>query len=136
MTAKEYLERPGLLQEEIRRRERRIRLLRDMARRVTPQWKEICVQSAPDPCRGQAFLDEIVDLEREIAALDEDRGRALEDLGLRLSRMEDPALAELLALRYLDGLDWPEIARKLCLCESWVFKLHRRALDVLPLPGE
>jgi len=39
-----------------------------------------------------------------------------------------PMTREVILMRYVDGMDWPEIAYKLGYSDSYIFSLHRKAL--------
>ena len=134
MNVREFLSRPSELEREIGRKRFRIESLRRLAERVTPSLQEVRVRSSPDPARMQAFLAEIADEEQEIVRLEEERLRALTETALAVTRLPDGRLSRLLELRYLEGLGWQEIALRLDYCASTVFRMHKRALELLPLP--
>ena len=135
MTAREYLSRPFLLQQEIDRKAQRITFLRRQSTRLSAAPKQDRVQSTPDPARMQAFLAEAADEEREILRLEEERKQALVDSALVISLLPGQTQVAVMELRYLERRDWDEIARQLSLCESSVYRQHRSALiflDALP----
>ena len=51
MTAKEYLQRPKQIVQEIRRKQGRIETLKRLATRLGPEMSGIRVQTTPDPAR-------------------------------------------------------------------------------------
>jgi DNA-directed RNA polymerase specialized sigma24 family protein len=48
-----------------------------------------------------------------------------------ISRLESPRLRLLLSARYLEGLNWREMADRFSLSESRLYQLHRMALALL-----
>ena len=135
MTAREYLRRPFLLQQEIDRKTRRVSFLRRRSTRLTAAPKQDRVRSTPDPARMQAFLAEAADEEREILRLENEQKEALIDSALVISLLPEETLVMLMEMRYLERRNWDDIARTLSLCENSVYRLHRRAmifLDALP----
>ena len=128
----EILLRPEALRREILRRGERVETLRRLAGRMTPRLSPVRVRTSPDPGRLQALLDDAADEEREILRLEQELDEAVQDTALFISALPDRRMALLLELRYLDGRGWPEIAELLHYSESWTFKLHLRALSLLP----
>ena len=136
MTVQEFLCRPNMLQQEIERKRRRIDFLRRQAERLTRLLQDVRIRSSPDPALMQALLAEAADEEQEIFRLEEERKQALVGIMLAISLVPDARHARLLELRYLDGAGWSEIAEYLFCGTDWVYKLHRAALESLPLPPE
>ena len=132
MTAQEFMRRPGELRREIARRQERIETLRRLAGRSAPLLRDVRVQSSPDPGRMQALLDDAADEEREIRRLEQAVREAEEEILMAVSRLPDRNLARLMELRYLDGLDWQEVAGLMHYSDTWIFRLHRKALRLLP----
>jgi DNA-directed RNA polymerase specialized sigma24 family protein len=50
--------------------------------------------------------------------------------------VEDPRLAEVLELYYIDGFTWEQVAERMGLDPRWVFRLHGRALLMVRVPEE
>ena len=117
MTAKEYLQRPKQIVQEIRRKQGRIETLKRLATRLGPEMSDIRVQTTPDPARIQGFLAEAADEEREIA------------------RLPNEEMARILERRYLDEWTWEEIIEEMDISRTQVYERHRIALDILtPAP--
>ena len=134
MNAREFLTRPEALRRQIERKRYRIDTLRRLAENAPPPLREVRVCSSPDPARMQALLAEAADEEQDVRLLEEDLGRVLTEVMLAVSALPEPRLSRVLELRYLDALPWEEISLQMNLCQSVVFRLHRRALSLLPLP--
>ena len=136
MTAREYLERPDAIQEEIRRKQIRIRVLRRLATRFTPEISGVRVKSSPDAARMQTFLAAAADEEREIVSLEERRKQALSESALLISRLPEEKMIRIMEMRYLDKRCWEEITDRMGIGASTVYRLHRLALDILTPPPE
>ena len=139
MTAKEYLQRPKQIVQEIRRKQGRIETLKRLATRLGPEMSDIRVQTTPDPARIQGFLAEAADEEREIALLEEKLQEALCDSARLIARLPDEKMARILEMRYLDKQMWEDICEtmeaEMDTGRTRVFELHRTALDILtPAP--
>lgn len=50
--------------------------------------------------------------------------------------VEDPRLAELLELYYIDGYNWEQVAERMGITERWALILHGRALLQVTVPKE
>ena len=132
MTGLELLARAEELRLEIARREERIVTLRNLAAALGRPFRTgPSVRSSPDPGRTQRLVDEAVDEESAVRALKEDLDAALGELALLISLLPDPLSAGVLQLRYLEGLSWQEVLRRIHLSRSRAFDLHRRALGLL-----
>ena len=135
MTAKEYLQRPKQIVQEIRRKQGRIETLKRLATRLGPELSDIRVQTTPDPARIQGFLAEAADEEREIARLEGKLQEALCDSARLIARLPNEEMARILERRYLDEWTWEEIIEEMDISRTQVYERHRIALDILtPAP--
>ena len=135
MTAKEYLQRPKQIVQEIRRKQGRIETLKRLATRLGPEMSDIRVQATPDPARIQGFLAEAADEEREIARLEEKLQEAMCDSARLIARLPNEEMARILERRYLDEWTWEEIIEEMDISRTQVYERHRIALDILtPAP--
>ncbi len=134
MTTIEYLHQPGMIRQEIARKIVRIENLRRYAARLTAPVREVEVQSTPDPARMQAFLSEVADTEKEIDDLRKILEKTLDEIALYLSFLSDPLMHRVMELRYLNCLDWNQIAWQVGYYPTSVYRVHRRALKLLPPP--
>lgn len=48
-----------------------------------------------------------------------------------IDRLDDPVQREVLQHRYLDGLDWREIAERMGYSREWLWRVHRQAVGRL-----
>ena len=135
MTAKEYLQRPKQIVQEIRRKQGRIETLKRLATRLGPEMSDIRVQTTPDPARIQGFLAEAADEEREIARLEGKLQEAMCDSARLIARLPNEEMARILERRYLDEWTWEEIIEEMDISRTQVYERHRIALDILtPAP--
>ena len=134
MTAVEYLLRPKMLRQEIVRKTARVESLRCFAARLTAPVRDVRVRSTPDPARMQAFLSEAADEEKAIAGLQKELEQAMDEIAIYLSFLPDKQMLRIMELRYLECLEWEEIARKAGYFHTSVYRIHKRALDLLPPP--
>ena len=135
MTAKEYLQRPKQIVQEIRRKQGRIETLKRLATRLGPEMSDIRVQTTPDPARIQGFLAEAADEEREIARLEGELQEAMCDSARLIARLPNEEMARILERRYLDEWTWEEIIEEMDISRTQVYERHRIALDILtPAP--
>ena len=135
MTAKEYLQRPKQIVQEIRRKQGRIETLKRLATRLGPELSDIRVQTTPDPARIQGFLAEAADEEREIARLEGKLQEAMCDSARLIARLPNEEMDRILERRYLDEWTWEEIIEEMDISRTQVYERHRTALDILtPAP--
>ena len=81
--------------------------------------------------------DRLIELERRI----NERTRELVRLKLAaidaIRAVEEPRLAELLELYYIDGMTWEQVAERMGYQDvRWVYELHGRALQRVKVPEE
>ena len=136
MTVIEYLSRPQKLRKQIARKLVRVESLRWFASRLTPTVREVEVKSTPDPARMQAFLSEAADEEQAVLRMRKELDRVLDETALYISYIPDSRIVRVMELRYLEGLDWQEIALEMDYFISSVYRVHRKALAMLPPPPE
>lgn len=133
MTAKEYLQSYRDVQREIK----------DLDYRMAQLRLKYAAPSAIEYSDMPKAHNTEHDLSDYIAKMDEmtdymiskyTRLRGIEvDIYLRLDRMEKQEERELLRLRYIDGVTWAEIAKRLCTAERNVYYIHGRALQHFPM---
>ena len=131
MNVPELLSRPGEIRRDIAFRLNRAETLRRTASRMTAVFSDVRVLSTPDPSRFQELLAEAADEEAEALRLGDDLLKAVGDAALAVSALPDGRMAELLRLRYLEGLSWRDTVDRLGWARSLVFRLHRDALALL-----
>ena len=132
MTAKEFLRRA-------REVDRRVDEATERAERLRARLESGRMSSLTGMPRGGGAdwtetADRLIELERVVNA----RTRELVRWKLAaidaIRAVEEPRLAEVLELYYLDGLRWEDVAQRMGLDVRWVYRLHGRALLEVQVP--
>lgn len=117
MTTKEYLS-------QAKQQDRRIGALLERQRR----YHEIGAWRTGGSARMRA-------LEKELdARIDAYALLVLEIEGV-IDGVADPQYRDVLRYRYLNGWNWQRIAERMSFSQDWVWRLHKRALEVLEAQG-
>ena len=134
MTAKEFLRRA-------RDVDRRVDEAQERAERIRAKLESGRMSSLTGMPRGGGAdwtetADRLIELERVVNA----RTRELVRWKLAaidaIRSVEEPRLAEVLELYYIDGLKWEDVAQRMGLDVRWVYRLHGRALLEVRVPEE
>ena len=132
MTVREYLEKPGMLKEEIQNDKERIAEMRSIVERCTSHLSHT---AGMNPSKtGDAFESVMLDiteaeekLEKKIVSLAKLEFDVLNLIGtLSNSRQQAVMIA-----RYLDGLTWGNISKKAHVCSRQAQRLEEEAIDIL-----
>ena len=128
MTAKEYLSRAYLLDQQIRSKLEQVQSLRELAFQCTANTENERVSATPDPTKTQEIIAKIVDLEDEIT----DDVETLVDVKCEIKRaidtVEKPLHRLILEQRYLLCKSWDEVADSVCYETNTVYKIHKGIL--------
>ena len=131
MTAKEYLNRISVLEDEIKRKQQRCITLRDVAMNTSVNNSNIGVQKTRDKNSFESILTRVIDLEREIKA-DEERLVDLKaEIIEKIKLVPNVEYQMLLELRHVCFKAWDEIADAMNFSVQHVFRLHSTALQEL-----
>ena len=134
MTARQYLGQAYRLDQRINSKLTQLSLLRGNAMNLSSNIREISIQTSRDNARMENTLLKIIDQEREI---DEEIDR-LVDLKAEIKKVidgvENIEYRLILELRYLCFRSWEEIAVEMDYSIDYVFKIHRRALEMVEVP--
>jgi len=132
MTAKEFLRRARTIDRRVDETEERIERLRErleagrmssltgMPRGGSADWTDTADKLIMLERRCNAQVRELV--KWKLAAIDAIRA------------VDEPRLAELLELYYIDGLTWERVAERMMLDLRWVYRLHGQALMKVKVP--
>ena len=132
MTAKEFLRRARAI-------DRRVDEATERVERIRAKLEAGRMSSVTGMPRGGGAdwtetADRLIELERvvnqrtrelvrwKLAAIDAIRG------------VEEPRLAEVLELYYIDGFTWEQVAQRMGMDVRWVYRLHGRALTRVRVP--
>ena len=129
MTAKEYLNRISVLEDEIKRKQQRCRTLRDVAMNTSVNNSNDAVQTTRDKNPLEKILAKVIDLDREIEA---DEARLVDlkaEVWEQLDKLTDERHKRILWLKYVERKNGNYIADDLERTPRHIRRLHRRALE-------
>ena len=130
MTAKEYLEQPKVLREEIRKDKDRIASMRSIVENCTTH---LSFTAGCDPSKNKAaFEDVMLDITEAEAALEEKVKRLAEtefEILAMICSLSETKGQTILQMRYLEDMKWGEIANQLILSKPYIYEIHREALE-------
>ena len=131
MTAREYLSQAYRLDQRINSKLTQLALLRGNAMNLTANLKEIRIQTSHDNARMENTILKIIDQERE---LDEEIDRLVDlkaEIKKVIDEVENIEYRLILELRYLCFRSWEEIAVEMDYSIDNVFRIHRKALEMV-----
>ena len=131
MTVKEFMNRPFELNRLISVRKNQLLGIRNLISGTTAVISGLPRSDSPDPHRLESLMAKAVDLENEIGGLTENLGTAISEVTSAINAINNPACEEVLTARYLCFKDWTTIARELDYCKDWVYRLHRKGLNLI-----
>lgn len=134
MTAKEFLRRARSV-------DRRVDEATERMERIRAKLEAGRVSSITGMPRGGSgdwteTADRLIELEQAV----NQRTRELVRWKLAaidaIRAVEEPRLAEVLELYYIDGFTWEQVAQRMGLDLRWVYRLHGKALLLVKVPEE
>lgn len=134
MTAKEFLRRAREVDRRVDEAQERLERLR--AKLESGRMSSVTGMPRGGGADWTETADRLIELERVVNA----RTRELVRWKLAaidaIRAVEEPRLAEVLELYYIDGLTWEDVAKRMGLDLRWVYRLHGRALLEVRVPEE
>lgn len=128
MSARSFMEQVINAQRRITQMQQRAQHYRELAMRSTSSMQALRVGGTSARSKVEdgacAFMDICRDIEDEAQHLRETIRKTNEVIG----RLSDPIEREVLELRYLSGLRWEDVARRMMYDERQVRRIHARAL--------
>ena len=104
-----------------------IERLETQINRMTNVYDRVIVQGGRhDRTDGIAKL---IDLKAECNAWVDDYADRKAEVLRKIDSIDDPLLGEVLYLRYVQGMEWEQVARQVCYSERHIYNLGSRALD-------
>lgn len=129
MSARAFMERVISAQRRIVSMEEHAARYRDMAMRATGNLQAIRSGGTPQRSKVEegmcAFADICADIEREAEKLRE----TMRETRTVIDRLTDRTQREVLELRYMNGLRWEDVARRMCYDDRTVRRIHVKALE-------
>ncbi|MBO4394630.1 MAG: hypothetical protein J5800_09840 [Spirochaetales bacterium] len=133
MTVKEFMNRPYELTKLIKRRTDQLQNVNSLIHGTSQIISAVPRSDSPDAHRLESLMARAVDLEMEITKATEDLGTATAEVTSAINAINNASCEEVLSARYLGFKDWTTIARELDYCKDWVFRLHRKGLNLIRL---
>jgi DNA-directed RNA polymerase specialized sigma24 family protein len=134
MTAKEFLRRA-------RDVDRRVDEATERAERIRAKLEAGRRSSVTGMPRGGAkdwteTADRLIEREQRVNAQVREMVRWKLNAIDAIRAVEEPRLAEVLELYYIDGFTWEQVAKRMGITERWALILHGRALMHVNVPKE
>jgi DNA-directed RNA polymerase specialized sigma subunit len=138
MTAKEYLSRGRELCLTIKSHEAIIDNLRRMEQSIpTPQFdQEVVDHSRSLRAPFEKWVCMRLDWEDKVKAEKEELAGVQKELGDAIMKIPDTSYQAVLMLRYVAFKNWTDIAAELSFSDSYVYRLHGKALLLVEVPKE
>ena len=128
MTTKEYLNQIGKLTFMIEAKFEELYRLQTLACRVTVATDGERVKSTPDPDRMADAVEKIIKCEEELNALIKRTVNQRSQIIKMIDALDNPNSHKILTLRYVQELTDKEIASKMNIAPSHVYKVQKTAL--------
>lgn len=131
MSMKAWLWKISHAPDRIQSRQEELKELRMLRESITVPLQQDKIQSSKQGNRTEELTAQIIDIEqslrKDIAEFLIERARAIH----LIESLDDPEQVEVLTLRYIQRLSWPDIQLQTHFSRSKVFKLHREGLKGL-----
>lgn len=128
MTTKEYLNQIGKLTFMIEAKFEELYRLQTLACRVTVATDGERVKSSPDPDRMADAVEKIIKCEEELNTLIKKTVNQRSQIIKMIDALDNPNSHKILTLRYVQELTDKEIASKMNIAPSHVYKVQKTAL--------
>ena len=129
MTTKEYLNQIGKLTFMIEAKFEELYRLQTLACRVTVATDGERVKSSPDPDRMADAVEKIIKCEEELNVLIKRTVNQRSQIIKMIDALDNPNSHKILTLRYVQELTDKEIASKMNIAPSHVYKVQKTALN-------
>lgn len=131
MTVREYMDRPFDYKNKIERCTHLLQSLRNIVTGTSTPITGIPRASSPDNHKFEATMARILDLETELKELEKEQDKAVAEVTSVIKSINNPSCEDVLTARYLEFKDWTTIASELHYCKDWVFRLHKKGLNLV-----
>ena len=129
MTARDYLQRPFRIKKRIESLKKDIARLEAVATNYSPNISGMPHAPYATTSRMADVVCKIVDKQRELERLTAECETIEQEIALLITDLENDEFKELLERRYVRREEWQDIAVEMRFAESYLYKLHRRALN-------
>ena len=134
MTAKEFLRRARSVDRRVDEAQERVERLR--AKLEAGRMSSVTGMPRGGGSDWTETADRLIELEQAV----NQRTRELVRWKLAaidaIRAVEEPRLAEVLELYYIDGFTWEQVAQRMALDLRWLYRLHGKALMMVRVPEE
>ncbi|AHM57665.1 hypothetical protein EAL2_808p01600 (plasmid) [Peptoclostridium acidaminophilum DSM 3953] len=134
MKTREYLNQSYKLEKRINSKLDQISTLRAMAENISSTISDVPPSGTRNVSRTQDIIIKIIGLENEINDDIDSLIEVKHEIMHAIKGVDNIDCQLLLEMRYLSYHTWEQIAVDLGYCMDNVFKLHRRALDMISFP--
>lgn len=138
MTAKEYLSKGRELYFKIKNHELIIENLKRLEQSIpTPQFdQEVVDHTRSFKAPFEKWIIMRIDWENTVKKEKEKLVKIQKEVAEVIMRIDDISYQSILMLRYVEFKNWTDIATELSFSNSYVYKLHGKALLLLTIPKE
>ncbi len=131
MNVKDFMNRPFEINRTLKVRTVQLQGIRNLLNGTSVVISDMPRSSSSDPHRLESLIAKSLDLDLEITKLTDELGKSISEVTSAINSINNPACEEVLTARYLCFEDWTTIARKLNYSKDWVYRLHRKGLDLI-----
>lgn len=119
---------------DFRRQARELQLLEDGLVEMRAKAEALSSPVISDMPKGSSaeernMIVELVALQEEYETFIRTNASEQLEVESAIAAIEDPALRSVIRLRYIDGLEWLDVAKAIGCSEATVYRLHRSALE-------
>ena len=131
MTTNDYLKQAFKLDQKINAKLEQLDMLNELATKCTPTYSLAPGSSDRQASKVETIVAKIIDLQNEINDSIDKFVDLKTDIYHAINKVEDDYCQMVLEYRYLCFYKWEEIAVKMNINLRTVFKIHRRALNMV-----
>jgi len=124
INAKDYLTQIRAIHIRLKSLARQRQSLEDALYNISPVLSHTPHSASPDVHRMDGLIAAKLDIETEMEA----ESRRLAEIHKTIAAVQGRFLGAVLTARYVEQIQWPDIARELYISESRAYQLHREAL--------
>ena len=136
MNAKEFLSQAFYMNRQIKSKQKRLEVLRDIKPGPSMVFSdEVKIPGDPKRSAVEICAIKIADLEEEIAKNILDLVDIVKAINEVIRRVDNIEYRTILEMRYLAFMDWTEITDRMGYSMRQTFYMHRRALQVVHAPA-
>lgn len=129
MSARAFMERVVSANRRILSMQELASRYREMAMRTTGSMQAVRVSGTMERSRVEDGVCALMDVCRDIEDEAQRLRRIISETNAVIDRLTDASEREVLELRYLSGLKWEDVARRMMYDERQVRRIHVRALE-------